>query len=63
MMAAEMADIPRIWLIHESEPPFHHLREHGEHHAQAGQRSFSNTYLNVFVCYATMELYRPLAGK
>jgi hypothetical protein len=30
---------------------------------QAGQRSFSNTYLNVFVCYATMELYRPLAGK
>lgn len=63
MIAAEMADIPGIWIIHESEPPFHHLREHGEHHVQAGHRSFNNAYLNVFVCFATMELYRPLAGR
>ncbi|NMN03193.1 MULTISPECIES: glycosyltransferase [unclassified Novosphingobium] len=63
MKAAEMAGIPGIWLIHESEPPFHHLREHGEHHVAIGRRCFANAYLNVFVCDATRQLYEPLATK
>lgn len=63
MKAAQMAGIPAIWVIHESEPPFHHLREHGEHHVQAGREAFGNAYLNVFVCDATMQLYRPLASR
>jgi GT2 family glycosyltransferase len=63
MKAAEMAGIPAIWIIHESEPPFHHLREHGEHHVRVGRRCFDNAYLNVFVCFATMQLYRPLASR
>jgi len=60
--AARLAEIPSLWVIHESEPPFSHLDPAGEHHLAMARRAFACTYLNVFVSAATKELYAPFAG-
>lgn len=63
MEAARIAGLPAIWLIHESETPFHHLTEHGEHHVRVGRRALDNAYINIFVAKSTLDLYKPLARR
>ncbi|WP_321884429.1 glycosyltransferase [Paraburkholderia bannensis] len=63
MEAARIAGLPAVWLIHESEPPFHHLIEHGDHHVRVGRRALDNAYMNIFVARSTLELYKPLARR
>jgi len=62
MEAARLARLPSLWIIHESEPPFSHLVDHGVHHVEVARRALDEAYLNIFVAEATRNLYRPLAN-
>ncbi|HCS90784.1 MAG TPA: hypothetical protein DIW77_12260, partial [Chromatiaceae bacterium] len=58
--AAAMARLPSLRIIHESEPPFTHLAEHGEACAQRGRRALALPYRVVFVADATREVFADL---
>jgi GT2 family glycosyltransferase/glycosyltransferase involved in cell wall biosynthesis len=62
ILAAEKIGIPGIWIIHESEPPFTHLNEHGgvaEYFAKITARSATQV---VFVSEATRDYYKYTLG-
>lgn len=61
--AATTADIPSLWVIHESEPPFTHLEPHGRHHVDVAHKCFGQTYMNVFVSEATRSIYRLIETR
>ena len=54
---ARELNTPSIWIIHESEPPFTHLRDHGEYIVNRGIRNFASVYQMVFVADSTRQLY------
>lgn len=58
ILAARQIEIPAVWLIHESEPPFAHLAPHGAHHVDLGAKAMAEAALNVFVSRGTRDLYR-----
>lgn len=57
ILAARQIEVPAVWLIHESEPPFAHLAPHGAHHVDLGARAMAEAALNVFVSRRTRDLY------
>jgi predicted HAD superfamily hydrolase/GT2 family glycosyltransferase len=61
-MATRM-DLPSIWTIHESEPPFHHLLEHQEFLAEIGRQCLEMPYKVVFVADSTREVFRDLESR
>lgn len=61
VLAARQADKPAFWIIHESEPPFTHLREHGGVSEYFARLAAHHAEL-VFVCESTREYYRHQLG-
>jgi len=61
VVAAIQADKPAFWVIHESEPPFTHLREHGGVAEYFARRAAHDAEL-VFVCESTREYYKHQLG-
>jgi len=61
VVAAIQADKPAFWIIHESEPPFTHLREHGGVAEYFARRAAHEAEL-VFVCESTREYYKHQLG-
>lgn len=57
VIAAQMSDVPAVWLIHESEPPFSHLEGYGEAHVALARQAFAQSHENVFVANSTRALY------
>jgi len=60
---AHRRGIPAIWVIHESEPPFEHLREHGSFIESRGIAAMQYAYKNIFVAQSTRELFEPYNFK
>lgn len=58
--AANMARVPSTWIIHESEPPFTHLAEHGSDCERRGRQALSLPYRVVFVAEATRAVFAHL---
>jgi glycosyltransferase involved in cell wall biosynthesis len=58
--AADMACVPSIWVIHESEPPFTHLAEHGPDCERRGRQALALPYRVVFVSEATRAVFAHL---
>lgn len=50
-------DIPSNWIIHESEPPFEHLREHSKLVESHGKKAINYPYRVVFVANTTRALF------
>jgi glycosyltransferase involved in cell wall biosynthesis/GT2 family glycosyltransferase len=63
VLAGQMAGLPTIWAIHESEPPFSHIEPYGPAHLAMARQAFSNSSQNVFVAMSTRALYRSLARQ
>jgi len=61
VLAANQVDKPAFWMIHESEPPFTHLREHGGVSEYFAKVAAHNSEL-IFVCESTREYYRHQLG-
>ncbi len=60
--AAKSIRIPSVWVIHESEPPFTHLKEHSEDCALRGRMAMAMPYRVIFVSWATREVFKDLEG-
>ena len=60
---AKEFSIPSLWIIHESEPPFEHLRDHSKLIESRGIPCIDYTYKNIFVAYSTKELFEPFNLK
>lgn len=58
--AARSIRLPCVWTIHESEPPFSHLREHNHECAERGLNALAYPYRTVFVSWATREVFQNL---
>lgn len=62
ILAARQLELPAVWIIHESEQPFIHLREHGgvaEYFAKVAAHEATQV---TFVCESTREYYRHMLG-
>lgn len=57
--SAHILALPSVWIIHESEPPFTHLREHSKLLEKHGQQSIHYPYRVVFVANSTKDLFKP----
>ena len=57
LVTAHKLNLPTIWLIHESEPPFEHLRPYGAIHVQLAEKAMANASATVFVSNASRALY------
>ncbi|MGD7037388.1 HAD-IA family hydrolase [Methylotuvimicrobium buryatense] len=51
--------LPSNWVIHESEPPFEHLREHSKLVESHGKKAINYPYRVIFVANATKALFQP----
>jgi|GEM_PF-791470 len=60
---ANRLKIASLWLIHESEPPFEHLREHGRFIEERGKAAMTYAYKSIFVAQSTRELFEPYNFK
>jgi predicted HAD superfamily hydrolase/glycosyltransferase involved in cell wall biosynthesis/GT2 family glycosyltransferase len=60
---ADKLNIPSLWIIHESEPPFEHLRNHNKLIEARGKACLNYSYKNIFVSHYTRELYEPFNVK
>ncbi len=60
LAAAGLLEIPYLWIIHESEPPFRHrdLLLYGTLARKQAEAVFYRSYQNVFVADSTRALYR-----
>jgi glycosyltransferase involved in cell wall biosynthesis/GT2 family glycosyltransferase len=58
--AANIARVPSTWIIHESEPPFTHLSEHGPECERRGRQALALPYRVVFVAEATRSVFADL---
>lgn len=56
--AAHDLNVPSVWVIHESEPPFEHLREHNRALEAHGKKAMGYAYRNIFVARSTMQLFK-----
>lgn len=61
-IAKEMG-IPSIWVIHESEPPFTHLKDHSSLIEAKGKACMNLASRIVFVAKSTSELYSQYNAK
>ncbi|MEA2029406.1 MAG: glycosyltransferase, partial [Campylobacterota bacterium] len=61
--AANRLKMASLWLIHESEPPFEHLREHGRFIEERGKATMTYAYKSIFVAQSTRELFEPYNFK
>jgi GT2 family glycosyltransferase/glycosyltransferase involved in cell wall biosynthesis len=57
--AARTIHLPALWVIHESEPPFTHLREHDLDLSRA-EIALAYAYKVIFVAWATRDVFRLL---
>ncbi|WP_069335428.1 glycosyltransferase [Sphingobium yanoikuyae] len=63
VVAAQMLDLPALWVIHESEAPFSHLEGYGAAHVDLARRAFAKSYRNIFVARSTRDLYAPYSPR
>jgi len=56
--AAQKIGIPSIWFIHESEPPFTHLKEHGSELVNRGKACLDYAYRVVFPSWETQRVWQ-----
>jgi len=63
IIAGQMLDLPTLWIIHESEPPFSHLEGYGDIHVALARQAFANGYRNIFVARSTKDLYVPFGAR
>jgi len=61
VIASQQINKPSLWIIHESEPPFTHLREHGGVAEYFARVAAQNSEL-IFVCESTREYYKHQLG-
>lgn len=62
VLAAEQAGIPGLWIIHESEQPFTHLREHDGVSDYFARMTAAHATQVVFVCESTRDYYKHQLG-
>jgi len=62
VLAAEQASIPGMWIIHESEPPFTHLREHEGVSDYFARMTAEHATQVIFVCESTRDYYKNQLG-
>lgn len=56
---AKELNIPSLWAIHESEPPFEHLRDFSKLIESKGKPCINHSYKNIFVAESTKQLFEP----
>jgi len=61
--AAKSISIPSVWVIHESEPPFTHLKEHNGICAIRGRNAIALPYRTIFVCWATRDVFKDFEAQ
>jgi len=60
---AHELNTPSLWIIHESEPPFEHLRDHSKLIESKGKVCINYPYKNIFVAHSTKELFESFNLK
>lgn len=58
VLAAEQVGIPGLWIIHESEQPFTHLREHEGVLEYFARMTAAHASQLIFVCESTRDYYK-----